>query len=137
MQTSVCTINLCKKKYQKILNQIFFLQRLNPCERLRAPGEWPAERLRAPGDYRVNKPIISMQDWFSRSQETVAEPASTNNPNKIRVNLPAVHIVQFHFKNDEPNFDRISIDCQQQQSSISVTNENWLEYSLLYVWRHR
>ena len=31
----------------------FFLQRLNPCERLRAPGEWPAERLRAPGDYRV------------------------------------------------------------------------------------
>ena len=33
-------------------------------------------------------------------------PASTNNPDKTWVNLPAVHIVQLHFRNDEPNFDR-------------------------------
>ena len=42
-----------KKVPTNIKLDFFFLQRLNPCERLRAPGEWPAERLRAPGDYRV------------------------------------------------------------------------------------
>ena len=48
-------LSICAKKVPKNIKlDFFFLQRLNPCERLRAPGEWPAERLRAPGDYRVN-----------------------------------------------------------------------------------
>ena len=41
------------------------------------------------------------------------QPTSTYNPKQI--NLPAVHIVQLHFKNGEPNFDRISITNHNSQ----------------------
>ena len=51
-----------KKVPKNIKFDFFFLQRLNPCERLRALGEWPAERLRAPGDYRV-KSFLNLPDY--------------------------------------------------------------------------
>ena len=89
---------------------------MNPCERLRAPGEWPAERLRAPGDYAE---ICKVIEWLKINKLSL---------NKTKSKYMTFHMPKKEIQHLTLKIDGVNIEKVEELNFLGLTMDTNLKW---------